>query len=135
LIVRDLPQPIPSMLSGPFWEAARDKRLVLQRCDECGAYRWTPQILCVRCHSEGYSWSAVSGHGHLYSFTIVHRAPAPAFVTPYIVAVVRLEEGPLLLTNIVDCDPCDLHIDMRVEVVFEPISAAVNVYRFRPRRS
>jgi uncharacterized protein len=133
LIVGDLPQPIPSALSGPFWQAARGKRLVLQCCDACGAYRWTPQILCVRCHSDRYSWTAVSGNGHLYSFTVVHRAPAPAFVTPYIVAVVRLEEGPMLLTNLVDGDPSDLRIDMQVEVVFQPISETVNVYRFRPR--
>jgi uncharacterized OB-fold protein len=129
------PQPAPTALSRPFWQAAREKRLVLQRCADCGAYRWTPQILCVRCHSESYAWTQVSGRGFVYSFTVVHRAPTAAFATPYVIAVVTLEEGPLMLTNIVGCEPDDVHIDMQVEVVFEPVSDDVNVYRFRPAQT
>jgi uncharacterized protein len=133
--VVDHPQPRPSALSHPFWQAAREKRLVMQRCEDCGAYRWTPQILCIRCHSERYSWTQVSGRGIVYSFTTVHRAPSAAFPTPYVIAVVRLEEGPLMLTNLVNCEPTDLRIDMPVDVVFEPISDIMNVYRFRPRHT
>lgn len=129
------PRPEPTALSRPFWQAAREKRLVLQRCEDCGTYRWTPQILCVRCHSQRYAWTPVSGRGLVYSFTVVHRAPTAAFTTPYVIAVVKLDEGPLMLTNLIDCVPDDIRIDMPVEVVFEAIDDDINVYRFRPRQT
>jgi uncharacterized protein len=128
------PRPQPSALSRPFWQAAQAGRLVIQRCEDCAAYRWTPQMLCVRCHSERYAWTQVRGLGVVYSFTVVHHAPAAAFAAPYVVAVVRLEEGPLMLTNLVGCEPHEIRIDMPVEVVFEPIGGNMNVYRFRPYR-
>jgi uncharacterized OB-fold protein len=128
----DLPIPAPTALSQPFWQAAREGRLALQRCDNCGAYRWTPQILCTRCQSEGYAWTEVSGRGEIYSFTVVHRAPTPGFSIPYVVAVVALAEGPLMLTNIVGCEPDEIYIDMPVVVAFEPLSESIHAYRFRP---
>jgi uncharacterized OB-fold protein len=131
----DRPRPAPTALSLPFWQAARAGNLVLQRCDHCGAHRWTPQILCVRCHSESFAWTRVSGRGVLYSVTVVHRAPMEAFTTPYLIAVVKLEEGPLMLTNLVDCEPDAARIDMPVEVVFEPLDDSISVYCFRPSQA
>jgi len=127
-----LPQPTP--LSRPFWEGTRQGRLLLQRCGCCGAYRWTPQYLCRQCHAEEYEWVPVSGRGAVYSHTTVHRAPSPAFEPPYVVAVVALAEGPMMLTNIVGCDPAAVAIGMEVEVVFEPASDEITLYRFRPAR-
>lgn len=126
------PLPSPTPLSRPFWDACRDRRLVLQRCDNCAAFRWTPQILCTKCLSDTYAWTQVSGRAVVYSCTVVHRPPLPAFSAPYALAVVTLEEGPLMLTNIVGCEPDLVHIDMRVEVVFEPLGGDFNAYRFRP---
>jgi uncharacterized OB-fold protein len=127
-----LPLPDPTPLSRPFWEAARQGRLVLQRCRACGAFRWTPQYLCIRCHDEAYDWTEVSGRASLYSWTRVHRPPLPAFPAPYVVAVVELAEGPLMLTNIVGCRAEDLVIGMPLQVQFEPAGAQIALYRFRP---
>jgi uncharacterized protein len=129
-IVQSRPKPTP--LSTPFWDAAREGRLVLQRCAVCGAFRWTPQVLCTVCHAETYAWTEVSGRGRVYSFSIVHRPPTAEFEAPYVVAVVELEEGPQMLTNIVGCPPDAVRVDMPVEVAFEPLGEEITVYRFRP---
>jgi uncharacterized OB-fold protein len=125
------PMPRPSLLSQPFWDAANEGRLALQRCDSCSAYRWTPQILCPACFGESATWTDVSGRGKLYSFTTVHRAPVPGFDVPYVLAVVELAEGPLMLTRLVDSDPAAIAIDDPVEVAFTRASEAINLYTFR----
>ncbi len=130
-----IPLPQPTALSAPFWEAARQGKLVLQRCGACSAYRWTPQILCVRCQAEDFTWTEVSGKGCVHSHTTVHRAPLPAFNAPYVVATVALDEGPLMLTNIVGCAPDEVQIDMPVEVVFQDVGDGMKVYRFRPYKT
>lgn len=126
-----VPLPRPTALSQLFWDAANEGRLVLQRCGACGAYRWTPQILCRECLAEEFSWEAVSGRGTLYSYTIVHRAPLAAFETPYVLATVELEEGPLMLTQIVESPHDRLAVDARVEIAFTRASEAINLYTFR----
>jgi uncharacterized OB-fold protein len=125
-------RPQPTTLSAPFWAAAREGRLELQRCSDCGAYRWTPQVLCTVCYSEAYAWTPVSGRGRVYSHSTVHHAPMPEIPTPYVVAVIALEEGPLMLTNIVGCSPDEVRVEMPVEVVFERIDEAISLYRFKP---
>ena len=127
----DIPLPRPSELSRPFWAAANEGRLVLQRCDACGHYRWTPQILCTHCLAEPFAWTEMSGRGRLYSYTIVHRAPLTGFETPYTLAVVALEEGPLMLTRLVDRPDDRLAIDAPVEVAFTRASDEINLYTFR----
>lgn len=129
------PMPEPTPLSQPFWDAAKRGELALQKCRDCGRFRWTPQLLCRDCHSEHYDWTAVSGRGSIYSYTVVHRAPLPVFEVPYAIAVVELNEGPLMLTNIVGCPFDALHIDMKVEVAFRPLDADTTLYPFRPTAS
>src|SRR5262245_45836805 len=126
------PTPIPSALSQPFWDAAKRGELALQKCRDCGQFRWTPQLLCRNCHSQHYDWVKTSGRGTLYSYTIVHRAPLPAFEAPYGLGVVELEEGPLMLTNIVDCPLEELRVGLKVEVAFTPLDADITLYPFRP---
>jgi uncharacterized OB-fold protein len=128
------PLPKPTELSRPFWQAANDGRLVIQRCDACGAYRWTPQILCKSCQAEPFTWVPVSGSGTIYSFTIVHRAPTAGFQVPFVLAVVALEEGPEMLTQIVDCDPGEVEIGQAVEVAFTRASEDINLYTFALKR-
>jgi uncharacterized OB-fold protein len=125
------PIPRPTALSKPFWEGTREGKLMLQRCLKCNAYRWTPQHLCIACHAEEYEWSQVSGRGKLYSYSTVERPPLPAFKPGYVVAVVRLDEGPLMLTNLIDCKPEDLAVDMPVEVAFEKANDEITLYKFR----
>lgn len=129
--VTDIPLPQPTELSRPFWAAANEGRLTLQRCDACGHYRWTPQILCTNCLAEPFTWVEVSGRGKLYSYTIVHRAPLAGFEVPYVLAVVELEEGPLMLTRLVDGPSDRLAIDAPVEVAFTRASDEINLYTFR----
>lgn len=129
-----IPLPHPTALSKPFWEGTRAGKLLLQRCKDCGAYRWTPQQLCIQCHSEAYEWTPVSGRGTVYSHTTVERPPLAAFAPGYVIAVVQLDEGPLMLTNLVDCPPDKVAVGLPVEVVFEKASDEITFYKFKPRK-
>ena len=119
----------------PVWEAARRGELRVQRCTECGHRWWTPQAACTSCWSEAYEWMPCSGRATLYSWSVVHRAADPeAFgdEIPYVVAIVQLEEGPHMLTNVVGCPPEALRAEMPLEVSFEPASEEIQLYKFRP---
>lgn len=127
------PVPVPSEESRPFWEAARQGQLQLQRCRDCGAYRFPPGVLCPECSSTATEWSTVSGRGKVYSFVVFHRAYHPGFEgeLPYAVACIELDEGPRLLSNIVGMPAGDVRCDMPVEVVFEEITADISLPKFR----
>jgi uncharacterized OB-fold protein len=128
------PRPWPTPFSQPFWEGTRRGQLLLQRCAGCARWCWTPQLACPVCLSERLEWTAASGRGTLYSYTVVHRAVDPtAFRVPYVVGVVTLDEGPHMLTNIVGCEPDQLRIGMQLEVRFERIDDELVVYPFAPR--
>lgn len=128
------PSPVVQPWARPFWEAARQHRLVLQHCLDCDRSIHYPRIECPHCASIRLDWRPASGRGHLYSFTVVHSNAPSAFVAdmPYVVAVVRLEEGVQMLTNIVQCDPATLRCDQAVQVVFEPLNAEFTLPKFRP---
>lgn len=99
--------------SEPFWRAAADGRLVLPRCRKCGEHHWHPRVLCPLCGADDLEWVSSAGLGTVYSYSVV-RAPAGA----YLLAYVRLDEGPVLLTNVVECGLDELAIDDRVGVRF-----------------
>jgi uncharacterized OB-fold protein len=130
------PLPVPTPETRPFWEAARRHELHLQRCRACGQYVFYPRAACPRCLAGDLEWRGASGRGTLHTFTIVHRGqkgfPLPA---PYVLAVVELEEGPRLMTNLVGVapDPASLRIGMPLEVVFEDVSPEIALPHFRPR--
>jgi uncharacterized OB-fold protein len=127
------PRPLATPLAEPFWAGTREGKLLIQRCRDCELWRWTPQLACPGCWSEAYDWTEASGRGSLYSYTVVHRSPDPShFAVPYVLAVVALDEGPHMLTNLVDCAPEDIRIDMPVEVRFERIDDEFTVYPFAP---
>jgi len=117
----DLPAPIVNADSEPYWHAARDDRLVLQKCGACGTLRFFPRYLCTECGSERVAWVDASGRGTVHSFTIVHRAAFPEFQerTPYVVALIDLEDGPRMMTNILGDDAHEVTIGDAVEVCFE----------------
>jgi uncharacterized OB-fold protein len=87
-------------LSEPFWAAARRRQLVLQRCADCSGFQFYPRPFCLACQSDSVEWVPARGTGRVYSLTEVHMAPAPEFKPPYYVAVVELDEGPRLTTNL-----------------------------------
>lgn len=121
-------------LHQPFWDALRSHRLVLQRCTGCGAFRFIPGEICPACHSADSSWTEVSGRGQVYTYTIVHRAPTPAYQAraPYVIAQVELEEGPRVSTTLVGVDPADARVGMPVSVVFDDVEPDLTLYRFAP---
>jgi uncharacterized OB-fold protein len=127
-----LPEPTP--LSQPFWEAARKRVLSLQRCGECAKYVFYPRNLCPHCGSPELAWTDVSGRGTVYSFTIARRPTMIGFQdeVPYVIAIVELDEGPRMTTNIVGCDPEKVHIGMPVQAVFEDESEEITLVKFRP---
>ena len=128
---RYIPEPTPE--TQPFWDGTRAGELRLQRCDACRQAYFPPRNFCPRCASRKVSWFTASGRASLYSFVIHHRA-VPGFTPPYSIAVVQLEEGPRLLTNIVGCPqtPEALQLDMAVEVTFLRISEQITLPQFRP---
>ena len=91
----------PDEVTAPWWDATREHRLLLQSCPACGGRQHPPRSVCVACGTpDGLGWAAASGVGVVDSFTVVHRAPQPELDVPYVVARVRLAEGPLLLTRL-----------------------------------
>jgi uncharacterized OB-fold protein len=128
------PLPRPSEDSAPYWEAAHKGELQMQKCGDCGHVRFPPSLLCPRCLSDEAEWTKLSGRGKVYSWIVIHQSQHPAFNadTPYNVAIVELEEGPRLHTNIVGCANEEIHIGMPVEVVFERVSDDTAMPRFKP---
>jgi uncharacterized protein len=128
------PVPAPSPHSAPFWAAAREHRLVLQRCQACGAIQHYPRPWCTTCLSEDLGWVESPGLGTLYSFTVIRRTAHPAFapLVPYVYGLVDLDEGPRLTTNIVGCPVEDVAIGMRVRVRFEDVDGAGTLVLFAP---
>ncbi|MDB5507956.1 MAG: hypothetical protein JWL93_425 [Hyphomicrobiales bacterium] len=131
---RPKPKPRPAPESLPYWQAAREHRLTLPRCLSCERFWFPPSRTCPHCLSPELEFQDVSGRGKVYSFVTFHRVYHPAFEheVPYVVALVELEEGPRLLTNILDIPPQDVRCDMPVEVVFDDLDAEFSIPKFRP---
>lgn len=128
------PLPHPTRISAPFWQAARQHRLVIQHCPRCATFQHYPRPFCVRCLHGELEWRPVSGRGEVYSFTVVRRAAHPWFAerVPYVHAIVELEEGPRLTTNVVGCDPADVQVGLPVRARFEDVSDDVALVLFEP---
>ena len=122
--------PAITPLTRPFWDAAAEGRLLLPRCNACGRYFFRPEVACTHCFATDWQWVQASGRGTLYSYTVVHRAPAPGFVTPFVLAVVELVEGPVMLSNLVGCSETDVRIGMALRVRFEQVAPNVHLPRF-----
>ena len=114
-----VPQPTPETL--PYWEAARRGELCLPRCTACDAFFFYPRPFCPTCHGTDIEWRQVSGRGRLHTYLINHR-PAPGFQqeAPYVIAIVELEEGPRMMSNLVGVEPTPeaLPLDLPLTVEF-----------------
>jgi uncharacterized OB-fold protein len=126
------PLPSPSELTQPFWDAAARGVLVRPVCDRCGASFFTPQVCCPSCLSEQWSWVQSAGRGAVYSATVCHRAPEPGFDVPYVLAIVDLDEGWDMLSNVVGCAPAEVAIGMRVRVAWESLGDGIVLPVFEP---
>jgi uncharacterized OB-fold protein len=136
----DFTKPLPQITSEaqPFWDAAAKQQLVMQRCQDCHAYIWTPRPVCFECGSERLEWTQLSGKGEIYSFTVIRqvvgRAASQAFEKdiPYVIAWIDLEEGPRMISNVIGCPVEDVKIGMKVSVEFEQQSAEIWLPKFTP---
>jgi uncharacterized OB-fold protein len=128
----DLPQ--PDLETQPFWDAARDGKLLIKHCNACGEYHFYPRPFCPKCWSDHVEWFEASGRATLYTWSVVHRNDLPPFGerVPYVAAVVDLAEGPRMMTNVVDCEFDALEIGMALDAVFHPTSDEVTIVQFRP---
>jgi uncharacterized OB-fold protein len=113
------PAPIVTDDSRDFWDAARDGRLVAQRCSDCRQLRHPPRPMCPHCQWVGYEQVALAGTGSIYSYTILHHPQNPAFTYPVIAVLVDLDEGVRVLSNLVGVEPDAVRIGSRVRVTFE----------------
>lgn len=106
----------------PFWSSMREHKLTAQRCRDCGKlFSYPPQGSCPHCLSPNYEWVPLSGKGKVYSFVTYHRAWHPAYKdkVPYNVSLVDLDEGPRLISNVIDCPPDQAKIGMPVQIVYQ----------------
>ncbi len=131
------PVPPTNPWSEPYWQAARAGRLVIPHCRACGRNSFYPRPSCPYCFSDDLEWIQCSGRGTVYSFTVVTNNAPSAFMAdlPFVIAIVRLEEGVQMLTNLVEWAPEALRCDLPVEVTFERLSDEITLPKFKPRRA
>ena len=125
------PLPRPDALTAPFWAAAKQNKLLLQQCPACGDTRFPPSPVCPRCLADGQDWIEASGQGTLESWIDMHRAYWDGYKDdlPYCVCLVRLAEGPLLVSNLLDKTD-DLRLGAPVKVVFDAVTEDVTLPKF-----
>jgi len=123
-----------SKLGRPFWEAARRGRLVIQQCRDCAKFIFYPSVICEHCLSDRLEWQEMSGRGTVESYSTVYRPFTKEFVAdvPYTVALVRLDEGIMILTWLSGVEPDAARIGMKVEVTFERMNDEIALHRFKP---
>lgn len=116
-----LPQPIANADSLPYWNAARERKLVIRKCKACGQLHFMPRHLCPFCWSDQLEWVEAKGGGSVHSFSVVHRASDPAFASkvPYVIALIELDEGPRMMANVLGNDALSVAIGDRVSLTFE----------------
>ena len=129
-------KPLPTIVgeTKPFWDSCRQGKLLLQKCERCAEYQFYPRGICANCWSNEIRWVQSSGKGTVWTFTVTHQNRTTGFAeeVPYVLALVELEEGVKMFTNIVDCDPGQVKIGMPVEVTFVQANEQVTIPYFKP---
>tara|TARA_B110000444_G_C18788153_1_gene571051 strand:+ start:210 stop:608 length:399 start_codon:yes stop_codon:yes gene_type:complete len=127
-----IPLPTPTEISQPHWDGCKKGELLVQKCTDCQAYVFIPQESCTNCQSSNLNWIRSSGKGVLYSYTTVFRPQRIEFEVPYIVAIVELEEGWHMLSNLIDCDLDAVKVGMPIEVSFRKMTEEITLPMFKP---
>jgi uncharacterized OB-fold protein len=127
-----LPHPTP--VSRAYWDACRKHQLLIQHCLSCGHYQFYPRSFCTACMAREPAWKQASGLGTVVTWTVVRRPVAEAYAadTPYVIALIRLDEGPVMMSQVTGCDADTVHSGMRVEAAFAAWSEEVTVPVFKP---
>ena len=128
------PLPKPTAWSQPFWDGAKEGKLLLKRCKVCGHIDHPPYLFCTECSSEESEWIQASGKGKLYAYAVnTYGVPFPFMEDlPYVLAMIDLQEGPRMISNVVQCDHNELKNGMELEVVFEAASSEISLPKWRP---
>ena len=128
------PLPVRTEENAPYWDSVKRHAIEMQRCGDCGRFRYPVAPFCPRCLSPEYEWQPLSGKAVVYSFIIVHQRYDPSFAEsiPYNVAVVALDEGPRLVTNIINVKNDDVRVGMPVTVTYEDITDEFTLPKFQP---
>lgn len=128
------PLPAVSELNRPFWDALRNRMLLLPKCNACGLVWYPPSPFCPDCWSKDFTWKRLSGKGRVNSWVVFHQAYFSSLKDdiPYNVAEVELDEGPRLLTNLVDVSNDKIEAGMTVEIVYDDVTENVTLAKFRP---
>ncbi|MDX2426092.1 MAG: Zn-ribbon domain-containing OB-fold protein [Cycloclasticus sp.] len=111
----------------PFWDATTEGKLLLKKCNACGEIHYYPRSICPFCFSDDTVWIEASGKGIIYSYSVIRRAEVP-----YVIAYVTLQEGPTMMTNIINCDIDSVRIDMAVTVSFVDTGEGTALPMFTP---
>lgn len=130
-------EPPESEAGAPFWAATREERFELPWCTGCDRAHWYPREVCPHCGGRELEWRVASGRGEVYAASVQHRAGWPGLAegVPYTVALVDLDEGVRLLSNVVGCAPEDVEVGMAVQVTWESLSDGRGLPVFEPRSS
>lgn len=130
-------KPLPTITdeNREFWEGAKHGRLRMQKCGDCGHIRYPISHVCPKCLSYNFNWTDLSGRGEVFSYIVFHQLYNKAFEKdiPYNVALVQLEEGPRMYSNVVGVDNDAVKVGDKVEVTFDPVTPEVTIPRFKPR--
>jgi uncharacterized OB-fold protein len=134
---RPLPQPMTPEAK-PYWDGLKEGKLMLPRCQACGQAFFYPRVMCPRCQSREITWFQASGRGKLHAFGIGHQAFNKAFKVgpPYVLAMIEVEEGPRMMSNLVNVapDPKAIRCDMPVQVVFHKLTDSITVPLWEPAK-
>jgi uncharacterized OB-fold protein len=127
-----MPLPQPSIETEAFWKAIQEHKFVMPKCDACGTVSFPPTVACGNCGKTDFTWTAMSGRGTIYSFVVYHRVYHPAFKdkVPYVVAVVDLDEGPRIISNIVGMPIAEVTCDMPVTIVYDEVRDGYLIPKF-----
>lgn len=132
-------KPLPTITdeNHPFWEGCRQGTLRMQKCGDCGHIRYPISHVCPKCLSYKFEWTDLSGRGEVFSYVVFYQLYNKAFEQdiPYNVALVQLDEGPRMYSNIVDADNDSVKVGDKVEVAFDPVTPEVTIPRFKPRQA
>jgi uncharacterized OB-fold protein len=131
------PRPLPILDEDnrEFWESCHRHAMTLQRCSACSRMRYYPAPICSSCGSLDFAWEPVSGNGVVYTYSIVRRPATPAFKdeVPYVYAIVELEEGPMMPTNIVGVPVDDVSIGIPVRLTYRDMTEDITLPVFIPK--
>ena len=117
-----------------WWDALEEGKFLIQKCASCGVLRHPPRPMCGECQSLEWGTIETSGAGSIHSYVVIHHPPVPGYEYPLVCALIDLDEGTRFVSNVIDCDPQEVHIGMKVQAAIEPVDDELKLPLFRPAK-